>query len=225
MDGNNSIKTEQEKDVPRLSDKAQCQNDAEYKKGCMIYRIGFIALFVLTVLILSANFLHIQITAGNIPINNFLYLVCILPVIPIFFGLEKSRKVCKKYGNYGLKSHTICLILFFVLTVLIAVFGIYGIVRNPYANAETSEITVRDEEFTAVQINLADGTLNLGSGEVPDSYVVEVYKNYGIFRKRLAVSEPSNTRYQYTVKEGADDDSFILVVKQGSRGAITDFKC
>lgn len=217
-------KNEETQDKERLSDKERCQADPLYRSGNLIYRIGMIILCVLLLINAVLRLAMIEVVVGDIFCNTYLYVLEIIPCIMLVIGLAKTRKASKQHNNYNLKNTTVWLTVMVIFTVLIGMLCVADIITSPYNNAEVEEVKGGrvDQNMKTVKINSADGLISFGAKE--NAYVIEVYKDDGLFMKRLLVTEPVNTdNFAKSVEKGKGEDDYTLTIRIGGQSQVYNF--
>ena len=97
-------------------------------------------------------------------------------------------------------------------------------IRDRYNNAEVEDVIGRQgQNMKTVKINSADGMISFGEKE--DVYVVEVYKDYGLFMKKIISSDPVSTdRFTSRVQTGIEENDYILTVNISGQSQIYEFE-
>ncbi len=196
----------------------ELKQDPDYRKANILYRTGMIILCVMMIVEAVFALMKIQIVIGETFCNYYFYPLLLIPLVMVNIGLYQIRNVSKKHNNYRLKSNTMWLYLFAALGVLIVISGIMAIIKSPYNHAKTEEVTLHSgEQVLMVSMNKRDDIIPIF--HVQDQYTIEVYQNFGPFKKRIIASEPSPMKISYTIEKGENNKS-ILVVSEGTKGQI-----
>ncbi len=225
MSEHENVKAEETQNTEqRLLDKEKCHADPLYRKGNAIYRVGMIILCVLLIINALLRLLKIEIVIGGAFCNTYLYTLIIIPCIMLVIGLNKTRKAGKQYNNYNVQGNTIWMCVMIAFVVLIALFCTADIITSPYNNAEVEDVIGRQgQNMKTVKINSADGMISFGEKE--DVYVVEVYKDYGLFMKKIISSDPVSTdRFTSRVQTGIEENDYILTVNISGQSQIYEFE-
>ncbi len=199
------------------------KQNADYIKGNRLYRVGWISLAVVMILICICRLFKISVVIGGLFINSILHCVILLPLILMVAGLFQTCRASKNCGNYNLKSNRIQTGIMLFLTLVLTVLCVLNIVFDNYRNAQIDEVTVNGSE--PITVVISNTAANSVSSTVRQSNIrtIEVFKSYGIFKVPVVSATVNGDNFDYSIEEYSGDEKYIIKISEGTSGQMYPF--
>ena len=169
-----------------LERKKQLKNDKRYKSNKKMYDLGMILLAVIMIINSVRYFMQIEIFINGAICTQYLMMFYIIPCFMMMAGLIGSKKVAKEYE---IDEGFIGIAFVGALTALLTILAVINIITPSYHIYKTEDVEIKNGEKMTVVEYVNVPAFKKPNEKMPLEHSVDVFRNYGIFAKRLATAD------------------------------------
>lgn len=189
------------------------KDNKEYRRGKLIYDLGFSLLSIVMILNALRYFLQIEIIFGTTCYSSAIVFLYIIPCLVMLTGLIISHKAAVKSGQKS--GDRIGITVVAVITVLIAGLAVMEMIHPSYKIYETEELTLRDGQTLIIaksdRITITDSVPD----KAPTVHDIDVYKREGIFSKRLI--SRGMLYGNWRIEPGDKENEYLFIIKNSGK--------